>query len=452
MRNPLAGLGPRQPAQEEAGGLDWGRAARAIFPDQPPEIVDRDFAEELQAGKPPEAVIAKGAENALKELPMKHSQRVQQIYASEQDAQKRATAKAEEDKRAALKWKLLGGVGQILQRKDPTEFVAYFDELSNAEKKEAFLQAREQRNAQLGQLDAERIDAQDAQQQEEREAASRTGSEAGELVSIVARDAGLNIPEGMSPEAILKVAPFLREEIARRSKAEGGGLEEFEAKERIRAQYRAQPGGFDEESYRRKKEIDRELAPVRRGNFNPSDQVGLVQKASKEDAAARTILTSLDRALEAADGGAKDISYLYNFIARMDNTAAREGELQLAQRAQNIADRLKTFISNKTEGELIGPGLRGEIAEILRTTRDQVQEERQLIIGNYRNVAGDLGGEASVLQSLDSLLEYGEGSTVPGSAVDQPAQGKIRVTDGRETLEIDEADLQEAEADGFRRM
>jgi len=417
MRNPLAGLGPRQPAQEEAGGLDWGRAARAIFPDQPPEIVDRDFAEELQAGKSPEQVLIKGSANRQEQIMGEYAQRVSAINRTYQNDRERTAGVDEETRSAGLKYKLLGGIGQILQRKDPLQFVRYVDELENAERERSVEDARERREISLGELDAERrgvvYERQDqryAQGQEDRARTARTDSEAAEILRQAGAEMGISIPEGTSADAILRTAPFLKSALDSR-RPRGTSIEDFEARERIKAKYRT---------------------PRDKGDFTPNKQVELQGKVEKFDKASRQILQSLDRALDTRINGAKDIELLYNFIARMDNTAAREGELDLAQRAQNLRDRLDSLVGGLTEGQLIGDGLRAQIREQIDITRRQVQEDRTGVIRRSRGLASELGAAPSLVQGFDQLLEYGEESTVPQAEEDAaPEMVRVRAPDGR---------------------
>jgi hypothetical protein len=147
--------------------------------------------------------------------------------------------------------------------------------------------------------------------------------------------------------------------------------------------------------------------------FTPNNQMSMVMRATKEDNVARRSLSSLDRAINQVGTGAGDIGILYRFINQMDDTAAREGELDLAQSAQSIADRLRTRFGNITEGTKLGPELRQQIVEELQIARKQLQDQRSLVLGNYRNMATGLEAHPSVLQAFDRLGGYGEQSTVP---------------------------------------
>lgn len=96
------------------------------------------------------------------------------------------------------------------------------------------------------------------------------------------------------------------------------------------------------------------------------------------------------------------------------------------------------------------------------------ESERRALIGNLPTINDNdksfMTKAAAVKKRLQELKEVELGlfekqgknvknfKTAPETTKEEPAKGKIHVSNGTDTLEIDEADLKDAEADGYKRI
>lgn len=176
--------------------------------------------------------------------------------------------------------------------------------------------------------------------------------------------------------------------------------------------------GMDAAEIRSKLEAEK---PQRSEGITPNKQADLLTGAQNKDATYRQSIAALDRALDTRVNGIKDIELIFQFISGLDETAAREGEVALAQKAGGLKGKVQALLNQAQGTGLVGEDARRQLREVLQITRDDIEKDRQLILGNYRKVAEGLGSDPSVLEAFDNLGKFGEKPKAEG------AEGKAQL-------------------------
>jgi hypothetical protein len=116
--------------------------------------------------------------------------------------------------------------------------------------------------------------------------------------------------------------------------------------------------------------------------------------------------------------GPSDYALLLSFVHGIDNTAAREGEVKMAQSAVSLATKARQTLQNWTTGQLLDPAVRAQYLEAARTMRDAVQPIKKKIDERYRRIAEKNG--------LD-LESIGLDSNAPTHRAERGPDGKLRL-------------------------
>jgi hypothetical protein len=189
-------------------------------------------------------------------------------------------------------------------------------------------------------------------------------------------------------------------------------LADFRSKENIKQQHKI--------------ELERERARLRPppsggpgGAPSPTSQLAFYGKV---DAVRRVYFDTeakLSNAVNSPLNGTGDIQALYSFVKNQDDTAAREGELALAQTAASTLDKLQRVASNVTDGRLLSDTQRKEIRQILEQMRDTTRTHHKEYVGRTKTVAESLNVPLNtVLPDYDVFA----GGKKPS--------GRIKVTNG----------------------
>lgn len=139
---------------------------------------------------------------------------------------------------------------------------------------------------------------------------------------------------------------------------------------------------------------------------------------------------------------ASDLSAIFAYMKMLDpGSTVREGEFANAQNATGVGGKIINAYNKVLSGERLSPEQRADFLAQARGLYEVEKKRYDEQVSRYRDLAKKRGGNPDDVMPL---------RTEGGSSA--PAPGKIHVTNGQETLEIDEADLPAAEADGFKRV
>ncbi len=147
---------------------------------------------------------------------------------------------------------------------------------------------------------------------------------------------------------------------------------------------------------------------VGREALTPNKQYEALDRAQRSDSASRKAMADIDRALDPRSDALKDVSLLFNFVKRLDDSTVRDGERQVIERANSLSNRLALLTDNLKEGQIISDDQRAAIRKELEIARDQIAEDRDLTIGNQFDVAKSLGADQAVLKSFEKLKGFGK--------------------------------------------
>lgn len=159
-----------------------------------------------------------------------------------------------------------------------------------------------------------------------------------------------------------------------------------------------------------------------------TSQLSFARETNKVRTVYRETASQIRRAVESPLTGVGDIQSLYQFIARQDNTAAREGELALAQRAASTLGRLQRIAGNITDGRLLDDRQRSQMREVLQEMLTDTQELEKTYALSSAEVAKNFGIDPrKIVPDLEKLT----GIEVSGP---QPSaeRRRARTPDGRE--------------------
>lgn len=202
--------------------------------------------------------------------------------------------------------------------------------------------------------------------------------------SFAQRLPGFKTTEAFDKEKAAKVSADLQVETQKRITTNAEEIRDRYERERLRAQGNKDP------------------------RFTPNAQAEMLSKAQRQDGTYRQSIAALDRALDTRVNGIKDIELIFQFISGLDETAAREGEVALAQKANGLKGKVQAILQQVQGTGLIGEDARTQLREALQLTRDDIAKDRDLVIGNARDVAKGLGADPSVVKALEALKDYGK--------------------------------------------
>ena len=163
--------------------------------------------------------------------------------------------------------------------------------------------------------------------------------------------------------------------------------------------------------------------------------------------AARGDFAKMEQAAKNPSAGG-DLALVFSFMKVLDpGSTVREGEFANAQNAAGVPDRVRNEFNRVTSGERLSPEQRADFLRQAKSFADAYKADADKERAFYRGLA-----ERSGFSPVDVVGEDEGPAAAPASAAPAPAQagGKVRVTNGQETLEIDAADLPAALADGFK--
>lgn len=163
--------------------------------------------------------------------------------------------------------------------------------------------------------------------------------------------------------------------------------------------------------------------------------------------AARGDFAKMEQAAKNPSAGG-DLALVFSFMKVLDpGSTVREGEFANAQNAAGVPDRIRNEFNRVTSGERLSPEQRADFLRQAKSFADAYKADADKERAFYRGLA-----ERSGFSPVDVVGEDEAPAAAPASAAPAPAQagGKVRVTNGSETLEIDAADLPAALADGFK--
>lgn len=163
--------------------------------------------------------------------------------------------------------------------------------------------------------------------------------------------------------------------------------------------------------------------------------------------AARADFAKMEQAAKNPSAGG-DLALVFSFMKVLDpGSTVREGEFANAQNAAGVPDRIRNEFNRVTSGERLSPEQRADFLRQAKSFADAYKADAEKERAFYRGLA-----ERSGFSPIDVVGED-EAPPAPSAAPTAPvpaAGGKVRVTNGQETLEIDAADLPAALADGFK--
>ena len=142
-----------------------------------------------------------------------------------------------------------------------------------------------------------------------------------------------------------------------------------------------------------------------------------------------------------------DIGTVYSYISALDpSSAVREGEIHLLGVASSVRTRLESAVNRMAKGQTLTPEQRKDIESWVdvkeRASRSILKQTAAGKVAQAKRLGLNVA-------EIDPL--YGIDDAPPAGAA--PAGGgKIKVSNGKETLMIDPADERDAAADGFKRV
>lgn len=135
---------------------------------------------------------------------------------------------------------------------------------------------------------------------------------------------------------------------------------------------------------------------------------------------------------------AGDLALIFNYMKVLDpGSTVREGEFATAQNSAGVPERLKAKYNQVIRGERLADDQRADFvsrAEDLYKSQESIQKQQE---EQYRGLAGRMGANPE--------------NVILDQSLPKTAAGKIRVSNGRETLLIDAADEADAARDGYAR-
>lgn len=143
------------------------------------------------------------------------------------------------------------------------------------------------------------------------------------------------------------------------------------------------------------------------------------------------------KAAASSPSAAGDLSAIFAYMKMLDpGSSVREGEFANAQNAGGIDAKITAAYNNVLNGQRLTPAQRADFIKQAENLYGVHKQRRDAQAKRY----GDLASK----QGLAPEDVTGMGRPSNG--------GRVIVSDGKKTLEIDAADLEDAERDGFKRV
>jgi hypothetical protein len=148
----------------------------------------------------------------------------------------------------------------------------------------------------------------------------------------------------------------------------------------------------------------------------------------------REQLEKLDQFLETPYNGTGGYQVLNGWISALDNTAAREGEVDVVRReATAMADRLRMYLSRFTSAQVIPESTFNEIKSLLAGSKERYARLYRKSIADNVQIGKSLFGEEAVdalIPRWREVLEGGEGGPDAGGDAPAPAAGAAAAAGG----------------------
>ncbi len=437
-------------------GGDLLRYGRALFPDQQDEQITGAIERSRSQGRDDRAILGEGVEIAKQRVPREWAARSKQIEQQYQDAVQREKALGEEQRRASTKWRLLGGLGAALAGRDPSAINSHFDQLEALNLERGMRGAREQRDAARGDIELEQQQSQadradllfeQGQQDRQFELQDRQRTR-----NASAREDDPNSEESLLAQGLASrmLGRPVQGVSASRLKGMLPGMERIY---QIEQSKRSQQGGLSPElAYRmgRDAKLDErhasELEPGRTERAEKrTGELSTPYGPARDDDSATKLRGAYEqsRNLERALAQMKAVrERVGSEVFEREDVA--EGQSAAAEAKLAVKELAKLGVLSSTDYMFLDQLIPSD-----PTSFDWVPFSDPIMkkIDQAIESAG-----AREKTALGAYLAPGGGQS---AAADPPAAaaagGRIRVTNGTETFEIDAADLPEAEADGYRR-
>lgn len=142
---------------------------------------------------------------------------------------------------------------------------------------------------------------------------------------------------------------------------------------------------------------------------------------------------------------AGDLALIFNYMKMLDpGSTVREGEFANAQNSGSVPQVIAAQYNKVISGERLNDSMRQDfMGRATDLYRGQLSRHKQREV-EFQNLATQYGGNGSrVTPNL---------ATPIGGYGGESESQRVRVSNGKETLEIDASDLAEAESEGFRRL
>lgn len=420
------------------GQHDLVRYGRALFPDQDEQRIGQAVEQERSSGKDDHSILGQGVELAKQRLPREWAGRAQQIQQQYQDEVQRQQALSAERTRASSKWKILAGLGQALAGRDPSAIASHFDQLEQLNLQGGLRQAEQNREAGLQGLQLEQQGAQaDRQAVQDQQQATLFQQGQEDRTRQQAQLAAEDDPDSEESR--------IAQELARR------------------IMNRPAPGLTASKFKQTWPQLEK-VYQIEQQRLNRQDSLN-AQNAAREDAQKDR---EAGRAQALTDRKNERLETEERKIGEKKQEQARAVE-EFSSNINDQIDYLKGLIDQYGTQEVLGPAEQNmrsavlSIATDLAKLRDPQSAARETEVARESSTLFEPGFFQSAetaksrLDALKSQVEKRKANAYRIRGLSGPETapganpGRITVTNGQETLEIDAADLQDAEAEGYRR-
>lgn len=161
----------------------------------------------------------------------------------------------------------------------------------------------------------------------------------------------------------------------------------------------------------------------------------------------------VQRIASAAPTAAGDMSLIFNFMKIQDpGSTVREGEYASAQQARGVPEYIIGLYNRAKDGQLLSPAQRKDFLTQVERMYGAHQDQVNQLASQYQGLARGAGVDPARVVPLPQTVRTPMPPNLNLDEAQKPAAGTVRVSNGKETLEIPAADLAAAEADGYRRL
>ena len=194
----------------------------------------------------------------------------------------------------------------------------------------------------------------------------------------------------------------------------------FEAKQKADAEFEdfQRRHRVEQAGRERLKQMERKTS----GSPTETSQLGFARDVRKRRSVYEETISQVQRAVDSPLDGVGDIQALYQFIARQDNTAAREGELDLAQRAASALGRLERITGNIADGRLLDDDARQKMRRELEGMLNDTRKLRDEFVMGSADIAKQFGIEEAKIVPDIADFRGAKREAVGGRAKESPRQ------------------------------